>query len=71
LGIGVNTAILSAVNGVVLRPLPADKPTELITPHWEGKQTRKFVDNLRTRTTWTYATKTEAFPTAGASQAVA
>src|SRR5215510_15385853 len=37
LGIGVNTAILSAVNGVVLRPLPVDKPTELIAPHWGRK----------------------------------
>src|ERR1041385_8569982 len=30
LGIGVNAAILSAVNGFVLRPLVADKPAELI-----------------------------------------
>jgi predicted permease len=30
LGIGVNTAILSAVNGFVLRPLPVDKPEELL-----------------------------------------
>src|SRR5436853_4682724 len=30
LGIGVNTAILSTVNGFVLRPLPAEKPSELI-----------------------------------------
>src|SRR5262245_18862257 len=37
LGIGVNTAILSAVNGVVLRPLPVDKPAELIAPHWGRK----------------------------------
>ena len=37
LGIGVNTAILSAVNGVVLRPLPVDKPSELIAPHWGRK----------------------------------
>src|SRR5262249_8839354 len=37
LGIGMNTAILSAVNGVVLRPLEVDKPTELIVPHWGRK----------------------------------
>jgi macrolide transport system ATP-binding/permease protein len=38
LGIGVNTAILSAVNGFVLRPLPAvEKPEELITLH-SGKK---------------------------------
>jgi macrolide transport system ATP-binding/permease protein len=37
LGIGVNTAILSAVNGFVLRPLPADRPEELIALHWGRK----------------------------------
>src|SRR5256714_14979330 len=37
LGIGVNTAILSAVNGFVLRPLPVEKPTELVAPHWGRK----------------------------------
>jgi macrolide transport system ATP-binding/permease protein len=37
LGIGVNTAILSAVNGFVLRALPVDKPDELIAPHWGRK----------------------------------
>lgn len=42
LGIGVNTAILSAVNGLVLRPLPAEKPEELITPFW-GRKTDKQV----------------------------
>jgi macrolide transport system ATP-binding/permease protein len=34
LGIGVNTAILSAVNGFVLRPLPVEKPAELVVAHW-------------------------------------
>jgi predicted permease len=37
LGIGVNTAILSAVNGLVLRPLPVEKPDELISPFWGKK----------------------------------
>src|SRR5205085_6414331 len=37
LGIGVNTAILSAVNGFVLRPLPVEKPMELVAPHWGRK----------------------------------
>jgi predicted permease len=34
LGIGVNTAILSALNGFLLRPLPAERPAELIAPYW-------------------------------------
>src|SRR5215813_435134 len=37
LGIGVNTSILSAMNGFVLRPLPIAKPTELMAPHWGRK----------------------------------
>ena len=37
LGIGVNTAILSAVNGMVLRPLAVANPTELITSYWGSK----------------------------------
>ena len=38
LGIGVNTAALSAVNGMVLRPLPIPKPTELISVFWGSKK---------------------------------
>jgi predicted permease len=41
LGIGVNTAILSAVNGFVLRPLPAEKAEELVTPFWGRKMDRQ------------------------------
>ena len=37
LGIGVNTAALSAVNGFVLRPLPVSKPTELVAAFWGRK----------------------------------
>ncbi|MEW6736165.1 MAG: ABC transporter permease, partial [Acidobacteriota bacterium] len=37
LGIGVNTAILSTVNGFVLRPLPVEKPTELVSLYWGRK----------------------------------
>jgi predicted permease len=33
LGIGVNAAILSAVRGFVLRPLPVEKPEELVAPY--------------------------------------
>ncbi|HLM57720.1 MAG TPA: ABC transporter permease [Pyrinomonadaceae bacterium] len=38
LGIGVNTAILSVVNGFVLRPLPVEKPDELVATHWGRKK---------------------------------
>jgi len=37
LGIGVNAAILSAVNGFVLRPLPVEEPSELMSPYWGSK----------------------------------
>lgn len=37
LGIGVNTAILSAVNGFILRPLPVENPEELVAPYWGRK----------------------------------
>ncbi|HVG35448.1 MAG TPA: ABC transporter permease [Pyrinomonadaceae bacterium] len=42
LGIGVNTAILSAVNGFVLRPLPVENPEELVATYW-GKKIDKEV----------------------------
>src|SRR5918911_4293073 len=41
LGIGVNTAILSVVNGFVLRPLPVEKPTELMAVYWGRKVDRQ------------------------------
>src|ERR671917_2275782 len=37
LGIGVNTAILSAVRGLLLRPLPVERPDELVAPYWGKK----------------------------------
>ncbi len=37
LGIGVNTAILSTVNGFILRPLPVEKPDELAAVYWGKK----------------------------------
>jgi MacB-like periplasmic core domain len=46
LGIGVNTAILSTVNGFILRPLPIAKPTELITLFWGRKSDPKVWDNF-------------------------
>src|SRR5262245_11627222 len=38
LGIGANTVILSVINGFILRPLPVEKPDELVAPFWGGKK---------------------------------
>ena len=34
LGIGVNTAVLSTVNGIILRPLPVTRADELVATFW-------------------------------------
>jgi predicted permease len=46
LGIGVNTAILSAVNGFVLRPLPVNEPAELMSLHWGRKADAQVWDQF-------------------------
>ncbi|HEY6401265.1 MAG TPA: ABC transporter permease, partial [Blastocatellia bacterium] len=38
LGIGVNTTILSVVNGFVIRPLPVEKPDQLVAPFMGNKK---------------------------------
>jgi predicted permease len=38
LGIGANTAVLSAVNGFIIRPLPVDRPEELAQPFWGSRK---------------------------------
>ncbi len=38
LGIGVNTAILSTVRSFILRPLPVERPDELVAPFWGSKK---------------------------------
>ena len=38
LGIGVNTAILSTVNGFILRPLAVPNPDEMVMPFWGSKK---------------------------------
>ena len=46
LGIGVNAAILSAVNGFILRPLSADRPEELMAPYWGRKADAQVWDRF-------------------------
>jgi predicted permease len=46
LGIGVNTAILSTVNGFILRPLSAEKPEELVVPYWGRKADAQVWDRF-------------------------
>lgn len=38
LGIGANTAMLSMVNGLIIRPLPVDRPEELVHPFWGSRK---------------------------------
>ena len=46
LGIGVNAAILSAVNGFILRPLSAERPEELLAPYWGRKADAQVWDRF-------------------------
>src|SRR5215469_16964085 len=42
LGIGANTAIFSLINGVMLRSLPVEKPSELVLLRWSARKGPRF-----------------------------
>lgn len=54
LGIGANTAIFSLIDQIMLRPLPLEKPEQLIVLRSEGPMTGRVTSDGDTFTSWSY-----------------
>ena len=66
LGIGANTALFTAVNGLLIRTVPVSQPASLVRLRWSGKNemvrsssdyghSAKTIDGADTRTTFSHA----------------
>lgn len=66
LGVGINTAIFSLVNGVLLRPLPYDEPHRIMTL-WEANlQLDIAQDRVAAGTYRDWAERSQSFEALGA-----
>jgi len=54
LGIGANTAIFSLIDQIMLRPLPLEKPEQLIVLRSEGVQSGRVTSDGDQFTSWSY-----------------
>jgi putative ABC transport system permease protein len=68
LGIGVNTAIFSVIDGVFLRPLPYPNPDQLVYPLWVGNNGSE--DSIGSADYLFWKEHTRAFESSGAYEPV-
>ena len=66
LGIGINTAIFSLVNGVLLRPLPYEQPERVMTLWESNPQLDIFQDEVAAGTYQDWAERSTSFEALGA-----